>query len=233
MLGMVANGKFYLMAAGRLDGTKIQTNIPQSNEKTDSQLLDDGQDILDLPSGQYEGSNFKNGPLAAGDGSLLRVRVENNAAGRKVLTAVQSYSGNQWTKTVHTDGKGGSGDWLVTTGATFTNTTIPTENGTNADSFVYYVETRGYFAKHVELRINKLTNLSAGKYITVGRVPAEVAPMVPTTFVIPAYSALSSPSKYISLWVTAGGVIFAGTTTSTETTDQFSASIGWIHWQEE
>ncbi|MBF9191447.1 hypothetical protein I4I21_01500, partial [Lactiplantibacillus plantarum] len=77
---------------------------------------------------------------------------------------------------------------------------------------------------------NKLTNLSAGKYITVGRVPAEVAPMVPTTFVIPAYSALSSPSKYISLWVTAGGVIFAGTTTSTETTDQFSAAIDWIHW---
>lgn len=230
MLGVVANGKFYLMAAGRLDGTKIQTNIPQSNEKTDSQLLDDGQDILGLPSGQYEGSNFKNGPLTDGDSSLLRVRVETNTAGRKVLTAVQSYSGNQWTKTVHTDGKGGSGDWLVTTGATFTNTTIPTENEAKADNLVYYVETRGYFAKHVELRINKLTNLSAGKYITVGRVPAEVAPMVPTTFVIPAYSALSSPSKYISLWVTAGGVIFAGTTASTETTDQFSAAVDWIHW---
>lgn len=230
MLGVVANGKFYLMAAGQLDGTKIQTNIPQSNEKSDSQLLDDGQDILDLPSGQYEGANFKNGPLAAGDSSLLRVRVETNAAGRKVLTAVQSYSGNQWTKTVHTDGKGGSGDWLVTTGSTFTNTTIPTENEAKATNLVYYAETRGYFAKHVELRIDKLTNLPASKYITVGRVPVDMAPMVQTSFVVPAYNALSSPSKYISLWVTAGGVIFAGTTASTETTDQFSTAIDWIHW---
>lgn len=230
MLGVVANGKFYLMSAGELDGTKIQTNIPYNSEKSDSRLLDDGQDILALPSGQYEGKNLKNGPLADDDGSWLRVRVEINNGGRKIFTVVQSYSGSQWTKTVHNNGTVGSGDWLVTTGSTFTKTPIPTENGTQANRFFYYSETRSYFVKHIELRIEKLTNLPANQYTMIGQVPVDMAPTFQTSIVIPAFNAMNNPSKYISLWVDIGGGIWTGTTTNVEKTDQYSTDVDWVRY---
>ncbi|MGK1387801.1 hypothetical protein ACRE9K_27725, partial [Klebsiella pneumoniae] len=149
MIGIVAAGKFYLMSVGEPDSEKIQTNFPTSDEKSYSQLLNTGYDILTLPTGDYEGSQFLNSPLDDGDTSLLKVHVENNNDGRKLIEATQSYSGNQWTRTVHTDGTGGSG-WIVTTGSSFLNTTLTPMNSATATRMEYYTETRGYYAKHVE-----------------------------------------------------------------------------------
>lgn len=228
-IGVVADGKFYLMSVGEPDGKKVQTSFPTSNEKSYSQLLDDGYDILTLPSGDYEGANFKNTPLESGDGSLLKLHVEVNNSGRKVIRAVQIYSGNEWTRTISTDGKDGSG-WLITSGATFKNTNLTTKNGVTATNVSYFRETRGYFAQKIELRIDKITNLPVNEYTIVATLPAEVAPPHQVQFVIPAYTDMNNHDKFASIWVTTGGDVYIATSTSATKSDIYSAVIDWVKW---
>lgn len=229
MIGIVAAGKFYLMSVGEPDSEKIQTNFPTSDEKSYSQLLNTGYDILTLPTGDYEGSQFLNSPLDDSDTSLLKVHVENNNDGRKLIEATQSYSGNQWTRTVHTDGTGGSG-WIVTTGSSFLNTTLTPMNSATATRMEYYKETRGYYAKNVEFRMDKLTNLPSNTYLQIATIPADSAPKFQVGYVIPAYNDMNNHNKMISLWVSVAGGVFVGTTTSTEKSDSFSTAIGWTKW---
>ncbi|MCT3215838.1 DUF2479 domain-containing protein [Lactiplantibacillus plantarum] len=230
LIGAVIEGYFYLVTSGLPDGYKVQTNIPVNDNKSDFQLLPVGSDILMLPSGKYEGFSFVNGPLGPEDTSIIQVTVEISNNGRKIISVTQSSTGNQWTKTVHTDGKGGSEDWLVKTGSAFVNTDVNPKNGITATNISYFKETQGSFAKKIELRIDKATNIPVNAYTIIASIPSDIAPTHQVALVIPAYNAMSNHDKYASLWVTTGGDVYIATSTSATKSDIYSAVIDWVKW---
>ena len=230
LIGAVIEGYFYLVTSGLPDGYKVQTNIPVNDNKSDFQSLPVGSDILMLPSGKYEGFSFVNGPLGPEDTSIIQVTVEISNNGRKIISVTQSSTGNQWTKTVHTDGKGGSEDWLVKTGSAFVNTDVNPKNGITATNISYFKETQGSFAKKIELRIDKATNIPVNAYTIIASIPSDIAPTHQVALVIPAYNAMSNHDKYASLWVTTGGDVYIATSTSATKSDIYSAVIDWVKW---
>ncbi|MGK1813630.1 hypothetical protein ACR91O_27040, partial [Klebsiella pneumoniae] len=120
--------------------------------------------------------------------------------------------------------------WIVTTGSSFLNTTLTPMNSATATRMEYYTETRGYYAKHVEFRMDKLTNLPSNTYLKIATIPAASAPKFQVCYVIPAYNDMNNHDKMISLWVSVAGEVFVGTTTSTVKSDSFSTAISWTKW---